>query len=136
MTQKTVGWGVWASGLPFFISGSLHLTVPWRHGASPLLSHTGQFPGAAVNWSLVVLGTLSTAGMLLPVPGKGVATRGRLDPDTPQHSCRCFRQGCRQNRIELKPRGPGDLEIPQPVMVKGPWGFWPCWWQCSLDPSG
>ena len=39
MTQKTVGWGVWASGPPFFISGSLHLTALETWGQPFTVTH-------------------------------------------------------------------------------------------------
>ena len=108
---------------------------PCREEANPLLSETlANSLGQAVKWSPVALGMPSTAWM--PVPGREVATRGRLDPDSPQPPCRHFQQAFQQTRTEFTPRSQSNPETPQPVVVRRPWVFWPCWWGCSLDPSG
>lgn len=76
---------------------------PCREEANPLLSETlANSLGQAVKWSPVALGTPSTAWM--PVSGRGVATRGRLDPDSPQPPRRHFQQAFQQIRTEFNPK--------------------------------
>lgn len=114
MAQMTLEGAVWALGLPVLVGSSL--SVP--HGAlekwdpveeaSSLLSETlANSLGKTVEWSLAGLGTMSAVGMLTPVPGWGAITRGSLDPDTPQHSCRSFTQGFQQREPEIKPKESG-----------------------------
>lgn len=89
MTQKTIGRGVGAPGLPFVLDGSF--SVPhcalerWGPGegrptlcCQTLVSSLGQ----GAQRSLRVLGTVSTVGMLLHVPRWGVATRGHTPCST------------------------------------------------------